>query len=53
MTAGSAPARLELLAKNVLDSVTVPAGKDPLDRPWCTAFHVRADSDLLAQLNAG
>ena len=43
----------ELLAKNVLDSVAVPAGNDPLGNPWCTAFHLPSDSNLLAQLDAG
>lgn len=38
--------------KHVLDSVVVPAGNDPLGNPWCTAVHVRADSALLARLDA-
>jgi len=38
--------------KHVLDSVAVSVGKDPTGRPWRTAFHVRADSDLLAALDA-
>lgn len=38
--------------QHVLDSVAVPAGNDPLERPWRTAFHVRAGSPLLAQLDA-
>lgn len=37
--------------KHVLDSVAVSAGTDPLGRPWRTAFHVRADSDLLVSLD--
>ncbi|MDJ0460044.1 hypothetical protein PUN71_022805 [Arthrobacter sp. NQ7] len=39
--------------KHVLDSITVPAGNDPLGNPWCTAFHLPSDSGLLAQLDAG
>lgn len=38
--------------QHVLDSVTVPAGNDPLGRPWRTAVHVRSDSALLASLDA-
>lgn len=38
--------------KHVLDSVTVPAGTDPLGRPWRTAVHVREGSDLLESLDA-
>lgn len=38
--------------KHVLDSVAVPSGKDPLGRPWQTAFHVREDSQLFAALEA-
>jgi hypothetical protein len=38
--------------KHVLDSVAVPAGTDPLGRPWRTAVHVREDSQLFATLDA-
>lgn len=38
--------------QHVLDSVAVPAGLDPMERPWRTAFHVRSDSSLLASLDA-
>ncbi|HEX9087740.1 MAG TPA: hypothetical protein VF867_09460 [Arthrobacter sp.] len=38
--------------KHVLDSVAVSSGTDPLGRPWHTAFHIRADSALLANLEA-
>lgn len=38
--------------KHVLDSVAVPAGTDPLNRPWRTAVHVRSDSQLFADLEA-
>jgi hypothetical protein len=38
--------------QHVLDSVAVPAGNDPLNRPWRTAFHVREDSKLFATLEA-
>lgn len=38
--------------KHVLDSITVPAGRDPLGRPWRTAVHVREGSDLLTSLEA-
>lgn len=38
--------------QHVLDSVAVPTGNDPLERPWRTAFHVRSDSGLLASLDA-
>jgi hypothetical protein len=38
--------------QHVLDSVAVPAGADPLGRPWRTAFHVREDSQLFAALEA-
>jgi hypothetical protein len=38
--------------KQVLDSATVPAGKDPMGRPWHTAVHVREDSKLYAALEA-
>ena len=41
-----------LNGQHVLDSVAVPAGNDPLERPWRTAFHVRSESDLLASLDA-
>lgn len=37
---------------HVLDSVAVPAGTDPLNRPWRTAFHVREDSPLFTALEA-
>jgi hypothetical protein len=37
---------------HVLDTVTVPAGNDPLGRPWRTAVDVRSDSDLLVSLDA-
>lgn len=37
---------------HVMDSVTVPAGNDPLGRAWRTAVHVREGSDLLAALEA-
>jgi hypothetical protein len=37
---------------HVLDSITVPAGNDPLGRPWSTAVHVGEGSDLLASLDA-
>ena len=30
--------------QHVLDGVAVPAGTDPLGRPWSTAVHVREDS---------
>ena len=39
-----------LNGQHVLDSVTVPAAKDPLGRPWRTAVHVRMDSQLFAEL---
>jgi hypothetical protein len=35
--------------KHVLDSVAVPAGTDPLGRPWRTAFHI-SDSALITEL---
>jgi hypothetical protein len=38
--------------QHVLDSVTVPGGNDPLDRPWRTAVHVREGSALFAELEA-
>lgn len=38
--------------KHILDSATVPAGNDPLGRPWRTAVHVREDSDLFTELEA-
>lgn len=38
--------------QHVLDSAAVPAGNDPLGRPWRTAFHVRDDSQLFADLEA-
>jgi hypothetical protein len=38
--------------KHVLDSDTVPARNVPLHRPRRTAFHIRVDSELLAQLDA-
>lgn len=38
--------------KHVLDSASVPAGNDPLGRPWRTAVHVRTGSKLLASLDA-
>lgn len=41
-----------LNGQHVLDSVAVPAGNDPLGRPWRTAFHVRDDSALFAVLEA-
>ena len=34
------------------DNVAVSAGNDPLGRPFRADFHVRADSDLLAALDA-
>lgn len=37
--------------QHVLDSVVVPAGSDPLGRPWCTAVHTREGSSLLASLD--
>lgn len=37
---------------HVLDSVAVPAGTDPLGRPWRTAFHVCDDSALFTTLEA-
>ncbi len=37
--------------KHVLDSVAVPAGTDPLGRPWHTAFHI-GNASLLADLDA-
>lgn len=38
--------------QHVLDSDAVPAGNDPLGRPWRTAFHVRDDIALFAALEA-
>lgn len=38
--------------RHVLDSVAVPSGNDPLDRPWRTAVHVRMYSQLYADLEA-
>lgn len=37
--------------KHVLDSVAVPAGQDPLGRPWRTAFHI-SDSTLISDLES-
>lgn len=37
--------------KHVLDSVAVPAGTDPLGRPWRSAFHI-SDSAFIAELEA-
>lgn len=41
-----------LNGQHVLDSVAVPTGTDPLGRPWRTAFHVREDSQMFAELEA-
>lgn len=38
--------------QHALDSVAVPAGKDLMNRPWRTAFHVREDSQLFTTLEA-
>jgi hypothetical protein len=38
--------------QHVLDSVAVPAGKDLMNRPWRTAFHVREDSQLFTTVEA-
>jgi hypothetical protein len=38
--------------QHVLDSVAVPAGNDPMERPWRTAVHVRSDSQLFADLES-
>lgn len=41
-----------LNGQHVPDSVTVPAGLDPLGRPWRTAVHVREGSEIFETLMA-
>jgi hypothetical protein len=44
--------RIAIKLTRYLNGNHVPAGNDPLGRPWRTAVHVREDSQLFATLEA-